>query len=271
MAGQRIEVRSADGLALAAERHGNQDGPEVLLIHGLGGSRAIWSRQVEGALAATHHIVTVDLRGHGDADKPDSIAAYDDPTFWASDIAAVIDAAGLRRPTLVGWSLGTLVAGHYLRLHGPDRIAGLNSVGAVTSLASDLQGPVPINYREAMQSSDLAARSEAMVRFLVECFAETPPEEELRRMLIVNGMVPRQLQQGVGAIGGHDLARAFASAPRILATVGTLDRHVSVQMSRGLVDKHPDARLSVYEDAAHAPFYEAPARFNRELAAFADR
>ena len=269
MAGERIAVRSADGLALAAERHGNPDGPEVVLVHGLGGSRAIWSRQVQGALAATHPLVTADLRGHGDADKPDSVAAYDDPALWAGDIAAVIDSAGLKRPTLVGWSLGTLVVGHYLRLHGAERVAGLNAVGAVTSLAPELQGPVPITYRGAMQSSDLDARSEAMVRFLVECFAEAPPEEELRRMLIVNGMVPRELQQGVGALGGYDLAPAFATVPRVLASVGALDRHVSADMSRGLVDGHPHGRLSVYEDAAHAPFYEAAERFNRELAAFA--
>lgn len=145
MASEYIAVRSSDGLALAAERHGNPDGPEVLLIHGLGGSRAIWSRQLQGALLKTNHIVTVDLRGHGDADKPNSVAAYEDPALWAGDIAAVIDAAGLRCPTLVGWSLGTLVAGHYLNLHGPERIAGLNAVGAVTSLAPELQGPVPIN------------------------------------------------------------------------------------------------------------------------------
>ena len=40
-------------------------------------------------------------------------------------------------------------------------------------------------------------------------------------------------------------------------------------MSRGLIDGHPEGTLSVYEDAAHAPFYEVPDRFNRELAAFA--
>ena len=269
MTGELIAVRSADGLALVAERHGNPDGPEVLLIHGLGGSRAIWSRQVQSDLAATHHIVTVDLRGHGDADKPNSVAAYDDPALWAGDVAAVIEAAGLKRPTLVGWSLGTLVAGHYLDLHGPERVAGLNAVGAVTSLAAELQGPVPIKYRSAMQSSDLDARSQAMVRFMVECFAETPPEDELRRMLIVNGMVPRELQQGVGQIGGRDLAPAFAAVPRILASVGALDQHVSAEMSKSLVDRHPHGRLSVFEQAAHAPFYEAPERFNRELAAFA--
>lgn len=69
----------------------------MLFIHGLGGSRAIWSRQVQATLAATHHLVKVDLREHGDADKPDSVAACDDPALWAGDIAAAIDAAGLKR------------------------------------------------------------------------------------------------------------------------------------------------------------------------------
>jgi pimeloyl-ACP methyl ester carboxylesterase len=40
-------------------------------------------------------------------------------------------------------------------------------------------------------------------------------------------------------------------------------------MSRRLLDLNPAARLSVYEGVGHAPFYERPERFNRELAVFA--
>ena len=57
--------------------------------------------------------------------------------------------------------------------------------------------------------------------------------------------------------------------PRLLATWGDEDRHVRREMSSRLLDINPAARLSVYEGAAHAPFYECPERFNRELAAFA--
>lgn len=267
--GERFTVATADGLELAAERHGNPSGPEVLLVHGLGQSGLSWSRQTRGTLADTCHIVSYDLRGHGNSSKPSSVSAYDDPALWASDLHAVIEGAGLRRPTVVGWSLGVLVVGHYVRRYGPARIAGMNAVGAVTTLAPELQGLAALTHREPLASPDLATRCDAIASFLAACFVVPPAEAELRRMLVFNGMVPREMQQGVMAIGRDDLDAVWASLPRVLASWGDEDRHVRREMSSRLLDLNSAARLSVYEGAAHAPFYERPERFNRELAAFA--
>jgi non-heme chloroperoxidase len=55
--------------------------------------------------------VTFDLRGHGNLDKPDHGAADAGGEQWADDLHAVMETAGLRRPTLVGWSLGGFIIG----------------------------------------------------------------------------------------------------------------------------------------------------------------
>ena len=267
--GERFTVATSDGLELAAERHGDPSGPEVLLVHGLGQSRLSWSRQTHGRLAETCHIVSYDLRGHGDSSKPARVDAYADPALWAADLHAVIEAAGLRRPTVVGWSLGALVTGHYLARHGHGRLAGVNVVGAVTRLAPELLGPAALAHAEPLASPDLATRSDAIASFLAACFAVPPPEADFRRMLVFNGMVPREVQQAVGHLGHEGLDAAWAAVPRLLATWGDEDRHVRREMSSRLLDINPAARLSVYEGAAHAPFYERPERFDGELAAFA--
>jgi pimeloyl-ACP methyl ester carboxylesterase len=57
--------------------------------------------------AAGHPVFEVDFRGHGRSDRPD--AGYDLATF-ADDVAAVTAGVGLRRPILVGHSLGAMVA-----------------------------------------------------------------------------------------------------------------------------------------------------------------
>lgn len=76
--------------------------------------------------------MTFDMRGHGDSDKPDNAAAYASGERWADDLRAVMETAGLRRPTLVGWSLGGFVVGLYLAKYGRERTAGINLVDAVT-------------------------------------------------------------------------------------------------------------------------------------------
>ena len=266
---EQFTVTTADGLDLAAERHGDPSGPEILLVHGLGQSRLSWSRQTQGTLAETCHVISYDLRGHGDSSKPANLDAYADPALWAADLHAVIEAAGLRRPTVVGWSLGGLVTGHYLARHGHARLAGVNVVGAVTKLAPDLLGLAALAHAEPLASPDLATRSDAIASFLASCFAVPPPEGDFRRMLAFNGMVPREVQQGVVRIGHEGLDAAWAAVPRLLATWGDEDRHVRREMASRLLDINPAARLSVYEGVAHAPFFERPERFNRELAAFA--
>jgi pimeloyl-ACP methyl ester carboxylesterase len=50
---------------------------------------------------------------------------------------------------------------------------------------------------------------------------------------------------------------------------GDADPLVSREMQDQLVRSIPDASLLVYDGAAHTPRWEDPARFSRELAAFA--
>jgi hypothetical protein len=59
-----------------------------------------------------------------------------------------------------------------------------------------------------------------------------------------------------------------ASGPEILLVHE--ERHTRYEMSRRILDLNPAARMSIYQGVAHAPFYERPERFNRELAAFAN-
>ncbi|WP_163579551.1 alpha/beta fold hydrolase, partial [Klebsiella pneumoniae] len=77
-------------------------------------------------------IITFDLRGHGLSDKPAAREAYQPAKVWADDVKAVIEATGVERPVLVGWSYAGRVMADYLLVHGGARVAGLNFVNAVT-------------------------------------------------------------------------------------------------------------------------------------------
>ena len=94
-------------------------GPPLVVLHGLFGSSGNW-RGVARALACTHTIVSVDLRNHGASPWTDSM----DYVEMAEDVLQLIDRLELKRPMVMGHSMGGKVA-MALALRHPARIAGL--------------------------------------------------------------------------------------------------------------------------------------------------
>lgn len=264
-----FSAASSDGTRLAGRAQGDANRPEILFIHGLRQSRLSWEKQFSDPVLARFRLVGFDLRGHGDSDKPASLDAYSDADRWADDVAAVIAAARLRRPVLVGWSLGGFVAGAYLRKYGGASIAGINLVDAVTKLSPELLTEEAGTFTRTTTSHDLAQRAAATAEFLAACFHRPPAPDEMQRMLVVNGMTARAVNEGVVKTQATDLEPVFGDYPGpILLSHGVHDRLVRIAMSERIAARHPNSRLSLYADSGHTPFYEEPVRYGRELAAF---
>src|SRR5260221_1745231 len=124
-----VSVNTPDGLTISAQDWGNPNGPEILFIHGFSQSHLSWIKQVtNGDLAKEFHMVTYDLRGHGNSEKPFEPERYKTSKYWGDEVQAVMDATGLKRPVLVGWSYGGRVIAAYLTTHGAAQLACLNYV-----------------------------------------------------------------------------------------------------------------------------------------------
>src|SRR3954468_6379831 len=82
-------------------------GPPVLLLHGLGATKASFLPTV-AALADRHRTIAIDLPGFGDSTKP-LRAAYD-ARFFARSVVAVLDALEIDRADVIGNSMGGRVA-----------------------------------------------------------------------------------------------------------------------------------------------------------------
>ena len=83
------------------------EGPPVVLIHGLGATKASFLPTMD-ALAPRHRVIAIDLPGFGDSVKPVG-GGYDAP-FFATSVVALLDALGLEQAALVGNSMGGRVA-----------------------------------------------------------------------------------------------------------------------------------------------------------------
>jgi pimeloyl-ACP methyl ester carboxylesterase len=99
-------VETAAG-SLSTMEAGPLDGPPVVLLHGLGATKASFLPTV-AALGATHRAIAIDLPGFGDSVKP-LRAAYD-AAFFARAVVALLDALELPRADVVGNSMGGRVA-----------------------------------------------------------------------------------------------------------------------------------------------------------------
>ncbi len=264
-----FQVRSSDGTLLAGDAQGDPTAPEILFIHGLRQSRLSWNKQFADPVLSGFRLVRFDLRGHGDSDKPTSPAADADPDRWGDDLAAVIAGAKLRRPVLVGWSLGGWVVGGYLRCHTGKQIAGLNLVGTVITFDPELFTPLVATLAQSTVSPDLATRTAATAEFLLACFHQPPSGAELAQMMVINGMAASAINTVIAEPNTPNLDATFRGFDGpVLLTHGAHDRLVRPAASERLLSLCPNAHLSLYANSGHSPFYEESDRFGHELAAF---
>jgi non-heme chloroperoxidase len=263
-----LVVRTPDGVTIAAQEWGNPAGSEILFIHGFSQASLSWQRQVESDLAGEFRLVTYDLRGHGNSDKPLEPEKYKESKAWADEVQAIIDAALFKRPVMVGWSYGGHVIADYLKIHGAARLAGLNIVDAVVTTSDPSFYGDGIKVLPLMSSENLATNIAATRTFLRNCFEKQPSEDDFETMLAFNMMVPPKVRTNMGGrtLSMDETLKAL-NLP-VLVTHGATDKLALVAAARHTAATIPGAKLSVYDGVGHAPFWEDTARFNAELSAF---
>jgi non-heme chloroperoxidase len=265
-------VQGGGGVPIAVAEWGCSEGPPILLIHGYCQSHLTWRRQFEGPLAREFRLVALDLRGHGSSGSPAAEADFADGRYWAADIEAVIRELGLGRPVLVGWSYGGFVLADFVRYCGQQHAAGLCFVGALPRLgdeaAGKLIGPGFWESARGLVSEDLHQRIEATRSFVRRLTREPLPAEEFERTLAFNMVVSPAVRRAVVTrrVNNDDVFAALEIPT--LVSHGRHDQHALLASGEHIAARVPGARLSVYEEVAHAPFWEDPERFDRELAAF---
>lgn len=110
---------TVDGVHVAYAVAGRPDAPPMVLLHALGERGSDWA-PVLPRLADRFRVYALDLRGHGDSDWP-GIYSF---VRMRDDVLSVMDQLGLTGVTLVGHSMGGVVA-YLMASHEPGRFARL--------------------------------------------------------------------------------------------------------------------------------------------------
>ena len=260
-----MKGRLAD-VDLAYDVSGASQSPTLLLVHGFPHDRALWAPQMH-ALSAAYQCVAVDLRGFGDSSSapPYSMEQY------ADDLAALLDAIGVRRAVIAAISMGGYVAFAMWRRHA-DRVSGFVFVDTRAGADSDAVRARRLECITRVQAEGVSAVSESLVS---DQLGTTTRARHPELESTVIAMARRQSENGlVGALTAA-LARPDASDTLCTITVptmfvvgdeDTIAPRAEAERMHALV---PGSRLEVIRGAGHLSNLERPAAFNAVVSEWA--
>lgn len=180
------------------------DGPPLVLVHGWAGSiRLNW--EATGwldALRPLRRVIAIDIRGHGDSDKPHDRAAYGYAAM-AEDVLAVMDHLGVEKADYLGYSLGAFTGAHLLG-HEPGRFTSFVLMGIGDEDAASLAlAPRIADALRAPSTADVTDAEAAAYRALVDL---DPRNDREALALAALEMWPQGFPVEVGGPGLADVA-----------------------------------------------------------------
>jgi pimeloyl-ACP methyl ester carboxylesterase len=256
---------TADGFALYYETHGS--GLPIVLVHELGGSHASFHFQID-AWSPRCQCVAYNARGYPPSDVPPKVESYSQD-FAASDIGAVLDAAGFADAHLLGVSMGAAAVLQFALRH-PERARSI-ILCSIGSGSDEPQG----EYKKNMEAQADFAQS-AGVKALAERMLESPNRHRLKdkspaeykkfieQLATISPLGIANTMRGVQARRPPIYAykeRAAALKVPTLVVVGDEDAPC-IKPSHFLRDTIPNARLEIIGKCGHLVNIEEPAILN---------
>jgi 3-oxoadipate enol-lactonase len=221
----------------------------VLMIMGLAASSRGWFRLLP-RLAAERECVVFDNRGTGDSDRPLGRYAMAD---FVGDALAVMDAAGLERPHVLGASMGGMIA-LQLALSVPERV---RSLSLLCTTPGGRPGGSPRSTAAILLRPFLGARRSFAFAAPAMYSRRTRAQ---RRQRLADDLERRQLDATPGAaviaqiaaVMGHDVRHRLGEieAPTLVVH-GLEDGMIPPIKGRQLAEGIPGARLELLSDAGH--------------------
>ncbi len=254
-------VQLKTGVRLHYAEQGDPAGYPVVLLHGFTDSWFSYSR-VLPALSASYHLYALDLRGHGDSDRPASGYQFSD---LAADVVAFMEAKGLKRVTLVGHSMGSFVA-QKVALTAPERIERLVLIGSATTVRNG----VVLELQQAVNALTDPVPEKFVREFQTSTIYHPVPDEFMKRVIAESMKPPARVWQALmaGMLSGDNRSQLSKIKAPTLIIWGDKETVFPRSEQDALLAALPSARLAVYPDTGHSPQWERPERFVNDLTDF---
>ena len=246
-------IKTSDGVRIHYVEAG--EGRAIVFIPGWMMPGWIWQRQID-ELSKKYRVIAIDPRSQGESDKP----TYGHlPETRARDYKELVDQLGLKRPVLIGWSMGCGELLSYVEQFGDDGISGLV---LVDGLIPPEQNPEVVSLlshwtyqlqRDRQQEADVFVRS---------MYKKPQPEDYIQRVKHATLEVPTDSAVALlyDMISVTNFSSAFAriNRPILFAYEPALQPNADYLKAK-LGDK---VRLERFDGDGHALFVDDPAKFN---------
>lgn len=268
---RRVSLPDVDLALLEA----GEGGRPLLLVHGFGGAKEDFADHVDSLAERGWHVVAPDLRGHGASDGPPGEEGYSLDVF-ADDLEALVDRLGWTDATLLGHSMGGMVA-QVLVLRAPTAWRGLVLMDtghgrfevepeALALGLSIVREKGLAEYARLLTEVGDPLENPAAERVL----RERPGYQEFcdAKMLACSPDMYAAMMEQLTSLEDR-LPRLGELTLPTLVLVGEYDRPF-LDPSRAMCDALPDARFVLIADAGHSPQFEAPEPWIRAVEGFLD-
>ncbi len=251
------------------------EGSPLLLINGWGGNLNSWSKEMVDLLAEHHMVITMDNRGTGRSGKPDIPYTMD---MMAADSAAVLDAVGVEKAHVMGFSMGGIITQTF-GLNYPTRTLSLilcgTQPGGLNRVSSDPR--VQIDLALIANPSPEMTERDRTIKLLYLLYSAEYVEENLEALILdetysdyptPDYALNRQSQ----AIAGFD---SYDRLPEmgfpVLVMTGTEDVLVPPENSDLLTEGIHDATLVKIPGCGHGFLKQKTSEAVEHILGFLDR
>ncbi len=236
------------------ERSGS--GNAIVLIHGVGLDLRMWDEVVE-ALAGRFELIRYDMLGHGATPPCVKTPTLDD---YVRQLEQLLQEQALYRPSIVGYSMGGLIAGEFAARH-PDKLDRLILMSTIFRRSEAERRSVLARLARAENDADSDNARSSIERWFSPAYIRSHEERisAFRKRLLTNSKENFLAAYRIFAASDETLPSA---GPRIkcptLVVTGEHDAGSTPVMAEALANAISDAKLEIVPEQKHMLPVESP-------------
>jgi 3-oxoadipate enol-lactonase len=240
---------------------GREEDPVVCITHSLASDGGSWTEQLRALVEARFRVLRLDMRGHGGSDP---VAGDYTMGTLADDLAAVLDALGLRRVHHIGLSIGGMIGQAFALAHG-DRLISALWCDTLPASPSGARAAWDERMGIVRRANSLGPIAEAtMERWFTDAFKSRNPGRWRQIRDTIVGTTPEGYLGCSAAILDFDFVPQLAALRLpVLVVCGADDQGTPAADNRRLAGLVPGARYEEIAGMRHFPNVEAPDAFDR--------
>jgi len=250
-----------NGLKIHYEVHG--DGPAMIFVHANPFDRRLWMYQV-ARFSPFYRVISVDLRGYGLSDRPETAFDLRDMT---NDVLGICKDEGIYKAIFCGCSVGSGIS-MLIGLEHPDLAQAVVLVGGSSSGPKDAEAIVA-----GFQNRDLGEYLMSLMRgYVAPGFADTPMGKWLLGLFVENAhnLSSKCIGQIFRARGSYDMTPRLPGM-KVPTLIINGEYDVSLEAGTYSASLIPGAEHFVLKNTGHACCIEDPAGFDSAVIGFLRR